>query len=106
MLTRIFSTTLICLLVGAFVPLSAGAASPEGKKTMTTQWKCVSGGVDCGDAGYCDMTGEIVGDKGGDVRRAALRLIFACAQRRGIDAIGDDGAVNCQNAGMKFVPIN
>lgn len=69
-----------------------------GKKDLITQWKC-SGFVDCEKAESCLYMGEIVGDKGGDVRRAVLRLIFACAERRGVEPDA------CRNAGIRCAEI-
>jgi hypothetical protein len=89
---RQFSACILALVLGWIVmPGSVHA----GKKDLITQWKC-SGPVDCGaDVEPCVYKDEICGDKGGDVRRAVLRLIWACAERRGVDF------AECRNGGIK-----
>jgi hypothetical protein len=95
---RKFSACILALVLGWIVmPGRSQAADTDeaGKKDLVTQWKC-SGPVDCGaDVEPCRYQDEVVGDKGGDVRRAVLRLIWACAERRGADPF------TCRNGGIK-----
>jgi hypothetical protein len=93
-----YSAALVAAALAVCLALPVTAQDEAGKKDMVTQWKC-SGPVDCGaDVEPCVYKDEVVGDKGGDVRRAVLRLIFACAERRGVDQFGPSP---CRNGGIK-----
>jgi hypothetical protein len=90
-----YSAALAVAAIACCLALPVGAQDETGKKDLVTQWKC-SGPVDCGaDVEPCVYKDEICGDKGGDVRRAVLRLIWACAERRGVDF------AECRNGGIK-----
>lgn len=89
----------LVLLVAALA-LAAHAEpppAPQGKKDMVTQWTC-TGSVDCDDVAPCDYKNKPASDPGGDIRRAVLRLIFACAEERKVEAR------TCRNRDVKCRP--